>query len=679
MLHDGKIWVGTGGGPAYLLPNMANRHGLIAGATGTGKTVTLKVLAEGFAQMGVPVFMSDVKGDLAGMVKTGVDSQSLQSRLQTVKVQSFDYQDFTSVFWDVYGEKGHPVRATVSEMGALLLSRMLSLNETQAGVLNILFRVAEDEGYPLIDIKDLKAMLAYVGENARNYQLHYGNVSPASIGAIQRAVAVLEDQGGRIFFGEPALQITDWMRTDENGHGVINILAAEKLFNMPTMYSTFLLWMLTELYKLLPEEGDLDKPKMVFFFDEAHLLFNDCPKALMEKIEQVIRLIRSKAVGVYFITQNPADVPMTVLSQLGNRVQHALRAYTPLDQRGVKAAADTFRANPAFDTGAVITQLKTGEALVSFLDEGGAPTVVERALILPPQSYMGAIDEATRRACMEASPLYGKYDTPIDRHSAYDILNPGRAMPGVPVLQGIPTISGALPVMQMPYQPPMAPTPVVGAPVPIPVMPALQLNEQPDSGLMIYDASTGQYVKKEMDTMTNIPTNDNNAMPVFTPSASTPNVPVAQQPAVQQPIIQPPVMQPAVPQPPQLVQMPTMVQDPATGQYVQQMVTMQFNPATGQYTPYVAPQHPTQMTKEQLNAQKAQIAAQKEADRIAKEQVNAARRAESDALRDERAQRARYNDSIVGRVKNSAISSATRTVTNNVIKGIMNALTGKKR
>lgn len=687
MFFDGKIWVGTGDKPANLLPKMANRHGLIAGATGTGKTVTLKVLAEGFAQMGVPVFLSDVKGDLAGMVKAGVPSESLQRRLDKVGVKGeFEYKAFTSVFWDVYGEKGHPVRATVAEMGPLLLSRMLSLNETQTGVLNILFRVAEDENLPLITILDVKAMLAHVGENARDYQLHYGNVSSASVGAIQRALAVLEDQGGDIFFGEPALDIFDWMRTDDKGVGVINILAAEKLFGMPTMYATFLLWMLTELYQLLPEEGDLDIPKMVFFFDEAHLLFNDCPKALMDKIEQVIRLIRSKAVGVYFITQNPADVPMTVLSQLGNRVQHALRAYTPLDQRGVKAAADTFRANPAFDTSEAITQLKTGEALVSFLDEGGAPTVVERAMILPPQSFMGAIEDAEREKCIEASALYGKYDIATARQGAYAKLNPEKTAPAIPVFNGFPMMTG-IPIMQMPS------IPMQASPLPI----------QPQSSPTLFNATTGQYMQKEMETMTNIPNNDNNQAPVFVPSETTPNVPVMQmpvqpvpqqvvQPVMQpmaqpamQPMVQPGVSQPVAPQPmvaqpsaPQLVQMPTLVQDPATGQYVQQMVTMQYNPATGQYIPYTAPQQPAELTKEQLNAQKAQIAAQKEADRVAKEQEAARRRDEADELRQERAERARFNDSVLGRVKNSAISSATRTVTNTITRTLLNALTGKK-
>ena len=405
MLYDNKIWVGTGERPVFLLPQMANRHGLIAGATGTGKTVSLKVLAEGFSSMGVPVFLGDVKGDLSGMVKVGEHSEKIADRLALCGVPTFRYRSFPTVFWDVYGEEGHPVRATVSEMGPTLLGRMLNLNDTQTGVLNILFRVADDEGMLLLDIKDLKAMLAYLGEHARDYTLHYGNVSVATVGAIQRAVAVLEDQGGDKFFGEPALNIADWMQQDEDGFGMINILACDQLFMNPTMYSTFMLWMLSELYELLPEQGDLEKPRMVFFFDEAHLLFDDCPKSLLEKVEQVVRLIRSKGVGVYFITQNPSDIPMTILGQLGNRIQHALRAYTPLDQKAVKAAAQTFRTNPAFDTEEAITNLKTGEALVSFLDEHGAPCMVERATILPPQSYMNIISDELRRSRHGYQPL----------------------------------------------------------------------------------------------------------------------------------------------------------------------------------------------------------------------------------------------------------------------------------
>ena len=405
------------------IPLMLAGHDMIAKApTGTGKTVTLKVIAEGFSAMGVPVFMGDIKGDLSGMVLPGQKNEKIQKRLDQVGAADWRPDTYPSAFWDVYGQQGHPIRTTVKEMGAMLLARMLGLNETQSGVLNILFRVANDENMLLVDLKDIRAMLAYVGENASRYTLHYGNVSKASIGAIQRAVAVLEDQGGDCFFGEPSLQISDWMKTDENGKGYINILACDKLFLSPLMYSTFLLWMLSRLYELLPERGDLEKPLMVFFFDEAHLLFNDCSKQLMEKVEQVVRLIRSKGVGVYFITQNPSDVPMSILGQLGNRVQHALRAFTPLDQKAVKVAAQTFRVNPEFDTESAISELKTGEALISFLDEYGAPGVVQRATVLPPQSSMGAISAEKRAEVIESSPMAGRYDLPIVMEGAYAIL-----------------------------------------------------------------------------------------------------------------------------------------------------------------------------------------------------------------------------------------------------------------
>ena len=413
MLYEGKIWAGTSeNGPVFLLPHMANRHGLIAGATGTGKTVSLKVLAESFSDMGVPVFLSDIKSDLSGMVLPGERSEALDRRLQGCGVdpETFVYKDYPTVFWDVYGEQGRPIRATVEKMGPLLLSRMLQLNEVQSGVMNIVYRVARDIQYPLINIGDLRWMLQYLGEHAKDYTLKYGNVSMASVGAIQRAVAVLEDQGGDTFFGDPAIEIKDWLTQAPDGRGMINILSADRLFNNPTMYSTFLLWMLTELYDLLPERGDGEKPIIVFFFDEAHLLFNNCGRALMEKIEQVVRLIRSKGVGVYFITQNPADIPDSVLGQLGNRIQHALRAYTPLDQRAVKVAAQTFRINPAFDTEEAITTLKTGEALISFLDEHGAPGIVQRATVLPPQSHMGAVTDEVRAAAMRADPIGDRYD-----------------------------------------------------------------------------------------------------------------------------------------------------------------------------------------------------------------------------------------------------------------------------
>lgn len=610
MLYENRIWVGTGAAPVCLLPQMANRHGLIAGATGTGKTVSLKVLAEGFSAMGVPVFLADVKGDLSGMVRPGEHSDSLAQRLAECGVPSFQYQAFPTVFWDVYGQQGHPVRATVSEMGPLLLSRMLGLNDTQAGVMNILFRVADDEGMLLLDIKDLKAMLAYLGENAKKYTLQYGNVSTATIGAIQRAVAVLEDQGGDLFFGEPALNIADWMQLDEDGKGVINILAADKLFRNPTMYSTFLLWMLSELYELLPEQGDAGKPRMVFFFDEAHLLFSNCSKSLLEKVEQVVRLIRSKGVGVYFITQSPADVPMSILGQLGNRIQHALRAYTPLDQKAVKVAAQTFRTNPAFDTEEAITQLKTGEALVSFLDAEGAPGVVDRVTILPPQSFMNAIDDGLRRTFIETSAFYGVYDEPVDRQSAYEMLVSAFQKEQAPVLQ----------------------------PAQVQVSTAQPTATKPQS-FMVYDPATGTYVQKQLSTLTPAPV-------------------------------------PAAPAQPQVQQMPVMLYDAATGQYTQQMMTMQLDPATGNY---VAVQ-PAQVAPA-VDAREAEKQ-RKAAEKAEKERKAEERRQRADELREERAQRARKNDSVLGRVKNTALSTASREVTRQLTRGIMGSISslfgGKK-
>lgn len=623
MLYDGKIWVGTGDAPVCLLPQMANRHGLIAGATGTGKTVSLKVLAEGFSEMGVPVFLSDIKGDLSGMVRPGEHSDALAGRLAGCGVTSFKYQGFPTVFWDVYGQQGHPVRATISEMGPTLLSRMLDLNDTQAGVLNILFRVADDEGMLLLDIKDLKAMLAYLGEHARDYTLNYGNVSVATIGAIQRAVAVLEDQGGDCFFGEPALNIADWMQLDETGKGTINILAADKLFNNPTMYSTFLLWMLSELYEILPEQGDSDKPRMVFFFDEAHLLFNNCSKSLMEKVEQVVRLIRSKGVGVYFITQSPADIPMSILGQLGNRIQHALRAYTPMDQRAVKVAAQTFRTNPAFDTEEAISTLKTGEALVSFLDAQGAPSVVEKATILPPQSFMGAIDAELRATCMETSPFWGVYDEMVDRQSAYEMLVSAFQREQVPV---------AAPV---------------AAPVQVEVSTAQPMMQKPQ-GFMVFNPATGQYEQRQIPTMSPIPT--------AAPKAGTP-VPTLQVPEVA------PV--------PQVQQMPVMIYDAASGQYVQQMMPMQLDPATGNYVmvPTAAPAMPSVDLKELEKQQKA-------AEKAEKERLAAERRARADELREERAARARKNDSVMGRMTNTAISTVSREVTRTLTRGLMGGISG---
>jgi DNA helicase HerA-like ATPase len=405
----------------FLLPQMANRHGLVTGATGTGKTVTLQTLAEHFSGIGVPCFMSDVKGDLSGISQPGGGNAKVAERVAMLKLESFEHQGYPVTLWDPFGTAGHPVRATVSDMGPLLLSRMLDLNETQSGVLNLVFKVADDSGLLLLDLKDLRSMLAFVGDNAREFTTEYGNVSAASIGAIQRGLLALESQGGEAIFGEPMLNIADLMQTDR-GRGVVNILAADRLMQSPKMYATLLLWLLSELFENLPEAGDLDKPKLVFFFDEAHLLFADAPDALVEKIEQVVRLIRSKGVGVYFVTQNPADVPDKVLAQLGNRVQHALRAFSARDQKAVKAAADTMRDNPNLEEATAITELGVGEALVSFLDEKGRPGVVERAFIVPPQGQIGPITDVQRRQLMHASLVAGAYDKTVDRESAHEML-----------------------------------------------------------------------------------------------------------------------------------------------------------------------------------------------------------------------------------------------------------------
>jgi uncharacterized protein len=405
-----------------LLPALANRHGLITGATGTGKTVTLQVMAERFAAIGVPVFMADVKGDLTGVAQPGAMSPKLKERLDRLVLPEPEFGAMPATLWDVYGEKGHPLRATVSDLGPMLLARMLSLNETQEGVLNLVFKIADDNGLLLLDAKDLRAMLQHVGENAKQFTTEYGNISAASVGAIQRGLLQLEQQGADRFFGEPMLNFDDLLQTDARGRGVINILSADKLLNAPRLYASFLLWLLSELFEKLPEVGDRDKPKLVFFFDEAHLLFAEAPRALLEKVEQVVRLVRSKGVGVYFVTQNPLDIPDTVLGQLGNRVQHALRAFTPRDQKAVKAAAQTMRANPAFDAETAISELGVGEALVSFLDEKGRPTVVERAFIVPPGSRIGPVTDEERQALMKTSVVAGIYDATEDRESAYERL-----------------------------------------------------------------------------------------------------------------------------------------------------------------------------------------------------------------------------------------------------------------
>ncbi len=410
----------------YLLPQMANRHGLITGATGTGKTVTLQMLAESFSRIGVPVFLSDIKGDLSGLSKAGGGNTKVTARVSQLKLEDFTHRAYPVTFWDVFGTLGHPLRATISDMGPLLLGRMLNLNEVQQGVMSLVFKIADDNGLLLLDLKDLRTMVQSVGENSSTYTTEYGNISTASIGAIQRGLLQIETQGGDSLFGEPMLDIADLMQTDGSGCGMINILAADRLMISPKVYSTMLLWLLAELFENLPEAGDLAKPKMVFFFDEAHLLFNDAPVALLDKIEQVVRLIRSKGVGVYFVTQNPADVPDKVLGQLGNRVQHALRAFSPRDQKTVKAAAETMRDNPNLDEATAITELGVGEALVSCLDEQGRPGIVERALIIPPQAQIGPISEAERKAVIQSSLLAGHYEKALDRESAYEILK-GRA------------------------------------------------------------------------------------------------------------------------------------------------------------------------------------------------------------------------------------------------------------
>jgi len=424
MSDTGTLYLGSGNdGAVELRLRMANRHGLIAGATGTGKTVTLQVLAENFSRAGVPVFMADVKGDLAGLAKPGTGNDKIEKRLQELKLKDWSAKPCPAVFWDLYGENGHPIRATVSEMGPLLLTHLLELNDTQEGVLFACFKIADDQGLLLLDLKDLRALLSHVADNAKDFQKDYGNISATSVATIQRALLVLEQQGAEHFFGEPALKLEDLMQVDFSGNGVVSILDATKLLPKPRLYATFLLWLLSELFEELPEVGDVDKPKLVFFFDEAHLLFDNAPKALIEKIEQVVRLIRSKGVGIYFISQSPLDIPEDVLGQLGNRVQHALRAFTPKDQKAVKAAAQTFRASKGFDVEAAIGELGTGEALASVLDDKGSPTPVVRILVRPPESRIGPLTAAERVEHMQRSPLKGRYDQTVDRESAYELLN----------------------------------------------------------------------------------------------------------------------------------------------------------------------------------------------------------------------------------------------------------------
>ena len=447
------IFLGQGSEAEFLTLKVANRHGLVAGATGTGKTVTLQTLTEGFARAGVPVFAADVKGDLSGIAAAGESKEALVSRARDLGF-SYEPDRFPVMFWDLFGEQGHPIRTTISEMGPLLLSRLMDLNDVQEGVLNIAFRVADEEGLLLLDMKDLRAMLTFISEHAADLTASYGNVSKATIGTIQRQLLVLENQGGTKFFGEPALNLADMLRVDRDGRGYINVLAADKLMATPRLYATFLLWLLSELFEQLPEVGDLAKPKLVFFFDEAHLLFTDAPKALLDKIEQVVRLIRSKGIGVYFVTQNPLDVPDKVLAQLGNRVQHALRAFTPRDQKAVKTAAETFRPNPALDTARVIMELGKGEALISCLDGDGTPRIVQRTLIAPPAARIGPLTPEERKAVINESPVRGKYDQALDAESAYEVLT-GRA-------QTTPATAQQQSQPQSPSQPPPQAQPEAG-------------------------------------------------------------------------------------------------------------------------------------------------------------------------------------------------------------------------
>jgi DNA helicase HerA-like ATPase len=422
MTTSNHILLGAGARKIYLDPRYANRHGLIAGATGTGKTITLQVMAESFSRIGVPVFVSDVKGDLSGISQSGSPHPKIDERIRKIGITDFQFAAAPTVFWDLFGVQGHPIRATISDLGPLLLARLLDLNDTQEGVLTVAFEFADDEGLLLLDMNDLRTTLQYVGDNAKTFAREYGNVSKQSIGAILRRLLVIEREGGDQFFGEPALDLHDMIRVRPDGTGQVNVLAADQLMNSPRVYSTFLLWLLSELFEELPEVGDMDKPRFAFFFDEAHLLFKDAPRALLDKVEQVVRLIRSKGVGVYFVTQNPLDVPESVLGQLGNRVQHALRAFTPKDQKAVRTAAQTFRTNPALDTATVITELGVGEALVSVLQDGGVPSVVDRTLLSPPESHMGAITPGERRVAIGSSPFAGRYDNTIDRESAHELL-----------------------------------------------------------------------------------------------------------------------------------------------------------------------------------------------------------------------------------------------------------------
>ena len=465
MFYDSKIWVGGTAKKCFIEPSKANRHGLIAGATGTGKSVTLKVLAESFSDMGVPVFLADVKGDMSGICAAGLSNENMEERIAKFGIENFEYKAYPTTFYDVFGQMGIPMRTTISELGPILLGRMLGLSDVQRAVMSMVFRIADDQNLMLLDLKDLRLLLTYIGDHADDYKLTYGNISTATIGAIQRNLALLSDEGADAFFSEPAFDVLDFFKTSSDGRGMINVLNATELFNKPLLYSTFLLWLLSEIYENLPEVGDLDKPKMVFFFDEAHLLFNDAPAFLLEKIDQIVRLIRSKGIGVYFVSQSPSDIPGNILAQLQNRVQHALRAYTPAEQKTLKAAAESFRANPEFDTESALSELAVGEALVSFLDEKGTPGIVERAFILPPQSYIGSAGFEKMQELTNANPLYEKYRLAVDPESAYEILMARYGVPSSPAEAAPATVAPAAPAAAAPVETaPAAVAPVAAAP-----------------------------------------------------------------------------------------------------------------------------------------------------------------------------------------------------------------------
>ena len=465
MFYDSKIWVGGTAKKCFIEPSKANRHGLIAGATGTGKSVTLKVLAESFSDMGVPVFLADVKGDMSGICAAGLSNENMEERIAKFGIENFEYKAYPTTFYDVFGQMGIPMRTTISELGPILLGRMLGLSDVQRAVMSMVFRIADDQNLMLLDLKDLRLLLTYIGDHADDYKLTYGNISTATIGAIQRNLALLSDEGADAFFSEPAFDVLDFFKTSSDGRGMINVLNATELFNKPLLYSTFLLWLLSEIYENLPEVGDLDKPKMVFFFDEAHLLFNDAPAFLLEKIDQIVRLIRSKGIGVYFVSQSPSDIPGNILAQLQNRVQHALRAYTPAEQKKLKAAAESFRANPEFDTESALSELAVGEALVSFLDEKGTPGIVERAFILPPQSYIGSAGFEKMQELTNANPLYEKYRLAVDPESAYEILMARYGVSSSPAEAAPATVAPAAPAAAAPAETaPAAVAPVAAAP-----------------------------------------------------------------------------------------------------------------------------------------------------------------------------------------------------------------------